>query len=126
MTDSEFIYPLTTEPYVFVGKKPAAVLFGTERVEAKSWRDVYAAIITRCNNDPQHHETLMYLRNKVAGKIRVFLSDKTDGMTRPLKIDERMYAETHYGSATLMHILVKRILAPTRFDCSNISIVIRS
>jgi len=67
----------------------------------------------------------MYLRNKTAGKVRVFLSDKPDGMTRPLKIDEDMYAETHYGSQTLMHILVNRILIPARFDCSNISVVIK-
>ena len=121
----EYTYPLTAPPYLFVGKKPVAVLFGDERVEVKSWHDVYSAILKRCNENPRHHETLMYLRNKVAGKCRVFLSDKPDGMTRPLRVDENMYAETHYGSSTLMHILINRILVPVHFDCSGVSIVIR-
>ena len=122
----ELIYPLTIEPYVFVRKKPVAVLFGDERIEVKSWHGVYAAVLKRCNENPEHHKMLMYLRNKAAGKMRVFLSDSPDGMTRPLRIDEDMYGETHYGSQTLMHILVNRILAPAHFNCSNIRVAIKN
>jgi len=121
----EQMIPLTTKPYLFIGRKPAAVIFGDEHVEVKSWRGVYTAILSRCNQDAQHHETLMYLRNKISGQQRVFLSDSSAGMTRPFKIDEGMYAECHYGAETLMHILVVRILAPVGFDCSNIQIVIK-
>jgi len=121
----EITCPLAVHPYVFVGKKPVAVLFGEERVEVKTWRQVYAAILKRCNDDPIHHERLMYLRNKVAGKVRVFLSDDPEKMTRPLMIDDGLYGETHYGSETLMHILVNHILTPAHFDYSNISIVIK-
>ena len=121
----EYTYPLNIEPYVFVGKKPAAVLFGEERVDVKSWCDVYRVILTRCNDNPEHHERLMYLRNKTAGKCRVFLSDNPIGMTRPLKIDEGLYGETHYGSQTLMHILCKRILDYTGFDYSGIKIALK-
>ena len=121
----EFTYPLTIEPYVFVGKKPTAVLFSDERIEAKTWRGVYEAVLKRCNNDPQCHEMLMYLRNKTAGKIRMFLSDKPDGMRRPCRIDADIYGETHYGSATLMHILCKRILDYTGFDYRDIKIVLK-
>jgi len=121
----EITYPLAVKPYVFVGKKPVAMLFGEERVDVKTWRQVYTAILRRCNDDPVHHERLMYLRNKVAGKVRKFLSDIPNGMSSPLKIDEDMYGETHYGSETLMHILVNHILAPAHFDYSNISIVIK-
>ena len=118
-------WPLTTTPHLFIGTKPAAVLFGTERVEVKTWREVYAAVIKRCNDDPEGHERLMYLRNKVAGKIRVFISDKPDGMTRPYKIDTDMYGEVHYGTETLMHILVNHLLRWTNFDCSIVSIILR-
>jgi hypothetical protein len=96
------------------------VLFGKERVEAKTWVQVYTVILKRCNESPKHHETLMYLRGKLSGKCRVFLSDKPDGMRSPVKIDEDMYGEVHYGSACLMHILINRILAPARFDCFDI------
>ena len=122
----ERAWPLTTTPHLFIGRKPAAVLFGTELIEVKTWREVYAAVLKRCNDDPQGHEMLMYLRNKAAGKIRVFISDNPDGMTRPYKIDTELYGEVHYGTETLMHILVNHLLKPARFDCSNVSIILRS
>lgn len=122
----ERIYRLTTAPYVFVGQKPAAVLFGEERIEVKTWRRVYAVILDRYNQEPEQHETLLYLRGRAAGKIRAFLADTPDGMTRPHRIDDGLYGETHYGSQTLMHILVNRILLPVGFDCSNIRIVLKS
>ena len=122
---AESIYPLTTPPRYFIGIKPAAVLFGEERIDVKSWRDVYAAVLKRCNSDPKGHEGLMCLRNKTAGKVRLFLSDKPDTMTSPLKIDEDMYGETHYGTETLLHILCKRILDYTDFDYNEIKIMLR-
>jgi hypothetical protein len=121
----ERTYPLSAQPYIFVGRKPAAVLFGDERVEVKSWREVYAVIIGRCNQDPACHDMLLYLRNKAAGKVRAFLSDKPDGMTRPVKIDDGLYGEVHYGSQTLIYILTVRILDPVHFDYSNIYIVLK-
>ena len=125
MSSYERVFPLTTTPYFFIGLKAVAVIFGNERVDVKSWRGVYAAILSRCNQDASHHDMLMYLRNRASGKIRMFLSDKPDSMTRPLQIDDDLYAETHYGTQTLMHILTVRILAPTGFDMSGISIMTR-
>jgi len=116
---------LSTDPYIFIGKKPAAVLFDEERVETKSWRDVYKVVLTRCNENPKCHDMLMYLRGKTAGKSRIFLAESPNGMVRPVKIDEELYGEVQYGSQTLMHILCNRILDYTGFDYSGISIVIR-
>lgn len=117
--------PLSTKPYIFIGRKPAAILFGEERVDVLTWVEAYTVIIKRCNSDPDCHERLMYLRNKAGGKFRVFLSDKPDGMRRPVEIDDNLYGECHYGSEALMHILVNQILAHTNFDCSNVSIIIK-
>jgi len=121
----EWVLPLLTTPYRFIGKKPTAVLFGEERVVVKSWREVYTVILKRCNSDPKHHETLMWLRGKVAGKERIFLADSPDRMTRPTQIDDAMFAESHYGAATLIHILTVRLLAPVGFDCSKVNIVLK-
>ena len=121
----EFTMPLSASTYLFVGTKPAAVLFGDERVEVKTWREVYTIIMKRCNQDERYHEMLMYLRNRASGKIRKFLSDSPEGMTRPVKIDENMYGESHYGSGTMLHILTVRILSPIHYDYSNINIVLR-
>ena len=121
----EYAYPLTVDTNIFIGKKPVAVLFGEERVEADNWRKVFAAIMSRCNADPQCHDNLMYLRDKVAGRDRVLLSHSPDSMKRPMRIDEDMYAEVCYGTGTLLYILRDRILTPAHFDFSDISIIIK-
>ncbi|MCL1823740.1 MAG: hypothetical protein FWG44_06010 [Oscillospiraceae bacterium] len=120
--DTELKIPLSTRPAVFVGTKPIALLFGDERIAVKSWRDVYREIITRCYESPEHCEMLMYLRDKAHGKIRTFISASPVGMTRPLKIADDVYCEVHYGTETLMHILVNQILAPARYDVSGICV----
>ena len=123
---TEYAYPFTADTNIFIGKKPAAVLFGEERVEADNWRKVYAAIMSKCNANAKCHENLMNLRDKIAGRDRVLLSRSPDGMRRPLKIDEAMYAEAMYGTGTLLYILRDRILAPAHFDYSGISIVLKN
>ena len=122
-SSTESICTLHTPTHYFVGTKPAAVLFGEERIEVKSWREVVSVILTRCN--AEHGDALMNLRNKVAGKVRVILSDRPDGMRRPSKIADGMYMECHYGSQTLMHILKNLILDYTGFDYSDIQIAIK-
>ena len=122
----ELIFPLSADPYIFIGKKPAAVLFGQERITVKSWRDVYGVILTRCIENSQHYKTLMDLRERISGKCRVFISASPDSMKRPIKLADGLYGETHYGAQTLMYILVERILAPVGFDCSDISIIIKN
>ena len=87
MSDTNaYIYtlPFSCDTYLFVGKKAVAVFFGDECVPVASWRQVYSAILERCNS--HCHEHLMYLRDKVAGKVRVFLSCHPSGMTRPIRI----------------------------------------
>ena len=122
---TEHTYPFTADTSIFIGKKPVAVLFGEERAETDNWRKVYSAIIARCNADAKCHDSLMYLRDKVAGRDRALLSRSPGGMRRHVKIDEDMYAEVAYGIATLLYILRDRILAPARFDYSAIRIAIR-
>ena len=88
----EFVYPFTADTYLFIGQKAAAVYFDEEWVAVKNWRGVFKLILDRCNREC--HDELMYLRNKVAGKVRVFLSDKPDGMARPFKIDNELFADS--------------------------------
>jgi len=121
---TERTYSLDTPPYIFVGTKPTTVVFGEERVDVKTWREVAYVVLKRCNEE--HGERLMYLRNKVIGKVRVIFADNPDGMRRPLKITDDMFMETHYGSQTLMYILVNLILKHTGFDYTNIKIIIRN
>jgi len=125
-TSGERVVPLSANPAIFVSKKPAAVLFGDIRVEAKTWTAVLTQILLRCDQDPIYHDRLMDLRNKTSGKVRVFLSDSAEGMTKPKRISESLYVEAHYGSQTMMHILVQRILMPIKYDYSGISVALKA
>jgi len=124
-TEFERSVPLATNPSLFLKKKPMAVFIGDERIALSSWKDVYKLILHRCNQDPNYHDRLMNLRGKTVGKMRAFLSDNKEGMTHPARIDDELYAETHYSSHVMMRVLVNRILAEIEYDCSNIKVVLK-
>jgi len=121
---AEITYPLSVTPSLFKGMKPTSVLFGEERVAVKTWRQVCSEIMQRCIADPDRHADLLYLRNKIAGKVRVILSDKPDGMNRPLKLADDLYFETFYDTEWLIKILTKDLLDNARFDYSDISVTV--
>ena len=122
----ETVYPLTTAPAIFKGKKPTCVLFGEERAIAHTWKNVFKLLILRCNKDEKNHKSLLGLRNKILGRERIILSDKPGEMLRAFKIDEDLWAETHYDTETLMRILLHRILDKVGFDYRNISVAVRN
>jgi len=114
-----------SNPHDFIGTKPITVLFGEERVDVRHWSGVYKAIYERVNQDPQAREDLLYLRNKASGKVRVFISDSPAGMTKPIKVDDEIFVESHYGVETMCHIMLDCILRYVRYDISNIKIILR-
>jgi hypothetical protein len=118
--------PINANPSIFRKQKPIAIMFGEERIAASAWKDVYRTILFRCNQDPTYHDRLMNLRGSISAKGRPYLFDKREGMTHPTKIDEDLFAETHYSSCDMMRILVQRILAVIQYDYSNINIVLRT
>ena len=122
--EMECEYPLYTPPHLFKGSKPIAVLFDGERVELTSWRKVYAEILRRCN--AEKHDVLMELRNKVSGRERVILSDKSDGMNVPVKLSDDLFAEAYFDTEWLIRTLTIRILGAVGFDYSHISIIVKS
>jgi hypothetical protein len=99
------IFPLSCDADVFIGRTALAVFFGEETVAVKTRKQVFTAILIRCNQECR--ENLMYLRGKTSGKVRLFLSDKPDGMRNPVKLDDELYTESgNYGAATMIHICV--------------------
>jgi len=118
----ETIYPLSITPALFKGTKPTAVYFGGERVEVKTWRKVYTLILQRCADIPEKLNTLIHLRGKISGRSRFFLSGKPDGMDKPVKIAEELYAESYFDTEVLMRILTTEFLDSARYDYSDISV----
>jgi len=122
----EYSALITSNPVIFVGRKPIAVVFGKELMYAKSWREVMTTVLEHCIQDPVYYSRLMELRGKISGNFRVFLSDKPDGMTKPAKIYENLYAEAHHGARAMMYALVSKILSAIHYDCSDIRIIMRA
>ena len=120
------IYPLSYNTGFFKGKKPTGVIFATENVPVNTWKMVFKEIMNRCNADVDKHRQLMDLRSRVSGRSRAFLSDRPDGMRSPMQIDNKLYAETHYDTETLLRILLHRILDAVHYDYGNIYISIRN
>jgi hypothetical protein len=123
--DLEIRYPLNMEPHFYKGKKPTAVFFGEEEVEAKTWRTVYSEILRRCALDPDKYVVLKNLCNKITGRKRTFLSDKPDGMNVPIKIGEGLYAEGYIDTEWLLRILTKEILNVVKYDYRDITVTLR-
>jgi hypothetical protein len=118
----EPIYPLGVIPALFKGTKPAAVIFGDERVAVKTWRDAYGKILRQCATEKW--DGLMYLRNRVSGRKRVMLSDKPDGMDVPIELAEGLYAEAYFDTESLIQTLTERIFKPVEYDYSGISVAL--
>ena len=121
-TASEREYPLSTKPWLFRGTKPSAVIINSKRVPVNTWRDAYHLILRYC--DAEKHEVLMGLRNKIAGRKRVFLSDKPDGMDVPIKLTEALYVEAYFDTEYLVRTL-KLILDAAGYDYSGIYVAIK-
>jgi len=122
----ETIYPITTNPAIFKGKKPTVMMFGDEQVDVRTWKMVAEEMMRRCNADPEKHVALMNLRGRISGRERVFLAKDSNHMLSPKKIDENLYIETNYDAETLMRILMTRILDAVDYDYSNISVATRT
>jgi len=120
-TPSEFEFPLRTNPATFKGTKPTALAFGEERVAVKTWREVYIEILKRCC--AEKHDALMHLRNLVSGRKRAVLSNKPDGMNKPIMLAEGLYVEAYFDTEFLLKTLTQ-ILGAVRYDYSKISVKI--
>jgi len=123
---TERTVPLNTDPSLLEKKRPVAVVFNGERVFTPTWKKVFEAVLSQCNQDPIYHERLMALRNKPLGSRRAYLSDKPDGMRLPIEIYKEMHFEIHNGVKAMMSIVVNKILSAIDYDYSNIDIIFRA
>lgn len=121
----EKIIPLSADEAVFKGECPMGVIFSDgRRQDVSTWKRVFEVILKDCNRDPAKHAILLELRGKLRGRSRVLLGSEVTGMRSPLKIDNGLYAETHYDVTMLLNILKKRILEAVDYDYSGIKIVL--
>jgi hypothetical protein len=122
----ETVYPITSNPAIFKGKKPTAVMFGDERIDVGKWKTVVEEIMKRCDADSEKHVSLMNLRGKISGRERVILAKDEGKMRSPMQISENLYIETHYDTETLLRTLMKRILDVVDYDYSCVKVAVRN
>lgn len=118
-------HSLTVGTRMFKGKKPTSVTFESgESASVMTWKQLVEAVLKDCIREPRYKNALLALRGRVAGKTRVILSEVPESMRSPLKIDEKLYMETHYDTETLLNVLMSRVLNPIGYDCSKITVTI--
>ena len=118
--------PLHTDPSVFKGKKPEAVLFPNgQSVRTTTWKSAVLAILQDCNADPTMHTYLMELRGKVMGRQRTILAASPEKMHAPLEIDKELYMESYYDTASLLYVLKNRVLDEVGYNYSGIHVRLR-
>jgi hypothetical protein len=83
---------------------------------------VYALILRRCAEDQDKRDALKYLCNKISGRKRLILSDKPDGMNRPVEVEDGVFAEGFFDTEWLIRILTTELLDTVRYDYSGISV----
>jgi len=118
-----FELPLMGDTRILKGKKVIAVRCNGEEILVGTWKKAVGEILKICNQDASCHAALLKVRGKIAGKNRMILSESTEGMNSPLKIDEGLFFEAHYDTDALFYMLKKRIFPEIGFDGSNITIV---
>lgn len=116
------VYPLGINPAIFKGTKPAAIYFGDEKVDVKTWRSVYGIVLQRCAGNPEKLEALMYLRGKICGRSRFILASTPDRMDVPLKLADGLFAECYFDTEWLMRTLTDKILSPAGYEFGGISV----
>ena len=118
--------PLHTDPSVFKGKKPEAVLFPNgQSVRTTTWKSAVLAILQDCNADPTMHTYLTELRGKVMGRQRTILAASPEKMHAPLEIDKELYMESYYDTASLLYVLKNRVLDEVGYNYSGICVQLR-
>ena len=112
--------PLHTDPSVFKGKKPEAVLFPNgQSVRTTTWKSAVLAILQDCNADPTMHTY------KVMGRQRTILAASPEKMHAPLEIDKELYMESYYDTASLLYVLKNRVLDEVGYNYSGIRVQLR-
>ena len=86
------------------------MFYGEEKVSVKTWFNVYSLILQRCAEDQEKRNAFVYLCNKIAGRKRVILSDKPDGMNRPVEVADGVFAEGFFDTEWLVRILTTELL----------------
>ena len=104
-------------PNRFISTKPVRLYIGSDEFSVSKWSEV--AYFTLCKLNAERHEEIREVAGRFSGKKRKILGNDADAMDRALKIDEDLYFELHYGTETMLTLLLK-ICKYVDFDIDDI------
>lgn len=116
---------LLSSPAALKGEKPAAITFADGRTEqTTTWRKLVSAVLKDCGSIPECRDRLVAVKNIVAGRKRVVLSDDPSEMNVPLKIADGLYFEGFFDTEFLFKQL-RYVLDLAGYDYSGITFQLR-
>lgn len=104
-------------PNRFIGTKPVKLYIGSDEFSVSKWSEV--AYFTLCKLNAERHEEIREVAGRFSGKKRKILGNSADAMDRALKIDEDLYFELHFGTESMLTLLLK-ICKYVDFDIDDI------
>lgn len=116
---------LSTDSAALKGEKPASLSFPDGRTkQTYTWRKLVSAVLEDCGSIPECRDRLMAVKNIVAGRKRVVLSDNPSEMNVPLKIADGLYFEGFFDTEFLFKQL-RYVLDLAGYDYSGITFQLR-
>lgn len=123
----ERICSLTVPTEYFKGTKPTGILFADNvRKNVTTWKGVVTELLADCIQDERCKDALYELRGRAAGRTRSFIANTDEHMRSALNVAPYLFIETHYDTATLLHVVLDRILAPVGYDFSAIKVALKN
>lgn len=120
-------FPLTSNPSVFKGEKPASITMSDgQMIPTPSWKSVATAILKDCNADTKRHELMLKLCGVTAGRFRPILSHDPSEMNVPLEIDDDLYFEGKFDTEYLIKMMTEKVLDQVGYDYSGITVTLRN
>ncbi|WP_255202665.1 hypothetical protein [Acutalibacter muris] len=116
---------LLSSPAALKGEKPASLSFPDGRTkQTYTWRKLVSAVLEDCGSIPECRDRLVAVKNIVAGRKRVVLSDDPSVMNVPLKISDGLYFEGFFDTEFLFKQL-RYVLDLAGYDYSEITFQLR-
>jgi len=116
---------LSTNSAARKGEKPASISFPDGRTkQTYTWRKLVSAVLEDCGSIPECRNRLVAVKNIVAGRKRVVLSDDPSEMNVPLKIADGLYFEGFFDTKFLFKQL-RYVLDLAGYDYSGITFQLR-
>lgn len=110
----------------FKGEKPVSITLPDGRnVEVKTWKQTAEVLLRDCFKAPDDQEWLRSQCGRVAGRLRVLLTDDRTLLQRPVEICDNVFFETKQDVPIMFDIMIDRFFRPMDYDYQNVIVNVK-